>query len=495
MAVDEHGRRLTFADYRERALRVAAGLSERGVAEGTVVSWQLPTWIESTVLVAALARLGAVQNPILPIYRAREVGFAVRQAGSRLLIVPGVWRGFDYEAMAREIGGPDVLVAAPELPEADPAGLGPPPEPPSSAGDAPVRWIFYTSGTTADPKGVMHTDPSVLATGRATYGPLQLRADDRAGLVFPLTHIGGITSLVQALEIGLANILTEAFDPEVTIDLLAREGVTLPGAGTVFHQTYLAAQRRRRGPPIFSAARAFPGGGAPKPASLHREVKAELGGVGILSGYGLTECPVATLNAVDDPDDKKAESEGRPCRDVRVRIVGLDGAEAAAGEEGEIRVAGPQQFRGYVDGSLDAEAFDEERFVRTGDLGFLDGDGYLVVTGRLKDVIIRKGENVSAREVEELLFVHPGVRDVAVVGVPDPQTGERVAAVVVPADVDRPPDLAELTAFLRDQGLMAQKLPERLDVVDALPRNPSGKVLKHELRARLARDTAPTMPS
>jgi len=164
--------------------------------------------------------------------------------------------------------------------------------------------------------------------------------------------------------------------------------------------------------------------------------------------------------------------------------VGQGGELREAGEEGEFRVKGPQLCVGYLDPSLDEEAFDEEGFFRTGDLGYLDAEGYLVVTGRLKDVIIRKGENISAKEIEDLLYDHPGVRDVAVVGLPDPETGERACAVVVPAEGSKPPALEELTAWLRERGLMTQKLPERLELVDALPRNPTGKVLKHELRQR-----------
>jgi non-ribosomal peptide synthetase component E (peptide arylation enzyme) len=263
--------------------------------------------------------------------------------------------------------------------------------------------------------------------------------------------------------------------------------VTLGTAGTAFHQAYLAAQRERGGGPIFPRARAYPGGGAPKPPQLHHDVKRELGGVGIVSGWGMTECPIVAMNSVRDPDEKLAATEGRATRGVEIVVVRADGTRAGPGETGELRVRGPQLCRGYLDARLDAEAFDEAGLFRSGDLGFVDPDGYVVITGRQKDVIIRKGENISAKEVEDLLYPHPKVSDVAVIGIPDPELGERCCAVVACRDPADPLRFEEMVAFLTRQGLTRQKLPERLELVDAVPRNPTGKILKDELRRRFAR--------
>jgi acyl-CoA synthetase (AMP-forming)/AMP-acid ligase II len=315
---------------------------------------------------------------------------------------------------------------------------------------------------------------------------LELRPEDRNALVFPLTHIGGIGWLLAGLEAGFAQILVEAFEAKSATSVLRRHGVTVAGAGTVFHQAYLAAQREHGAEPLLPRVRVFPGGGAPKPPGLHAEMKRSFGGAGIAAGYGLTEHPIATMSSLRDPDAKLSACEGRATRGTEIRVVRLDGRPAATGEEGEIRLRGPHLCRGYVDAGLDAEAFDEVGFLRTGDLGQLDADGYLVVTGRLKDVIIRKGENISAKEIEDHLAAHPEVRDVAVVGLPDSERGERACAVVVPRDGAAPPTLAELVAFLRARGLAAQKLPEQLELSAELPRNASGKVLKRELRERLA---------
>src|SRR5438105_3938679 len=203
--------------------------------------------------------------------------------------------------------------------------------------DAPVRWLFYTSGTTAEPKGAQHTDHTVMAAARGMCERLALVPDDRSALVFPFTHIGGIIWMFASLLTGLTNLLDETFDPAVTVEFLQREDVTLAGSGTTFHLAYLKAQRGAPEQPLFPHVRCCPGGGAPKPPQLHYDVKKELGGVGIVSGYGLTESPILTMASVDDDDDVLANTEGRPMPGVSLRVVKLDGDVAKTGEEGEIR--------------------------------------------------------------------------------------------------------------------------------------------------------------
>jgi len=488
-AIDEEGRTLTWAEVGTEAERAAAGFARLGVGTGDVVSWQLPTWLESKLLVLALARLGAIQNPMLPIYREREVGFIVRQAKSKLLVVPSTWAGFDFEGMARGIGQQvadeggslEVLVADRALPQGDPASLPPPPDP----AEEPVRWYFYTSGTTADPKGAQHTDRTILASAKGMNACLEVTEDDKNAVVFPFTHIGGIGWLFSALVVGFPTVYIERFDPQRTTELIQEHEVTMAGAGTPFHMAYLAAQRQLPpGERLFPKVRVYCGGGAPKPPQLHYDIKAEMGGVGIVSGYGLTEAPIIAMGTVRDTDEQLAHTEGRATGTTRLRVVTLEGKEAGIGEEGEIRAKAPQLMKGYLDSSLDAEAFDEDGWFRTGDLGRIDADGMVTITGRVKDIIIRNMENISAKEVEDTLFSHPGIADVAVIGLPDAKTGERVCAVVVQADGAEPVTFESMIAHCRDAGLMTQKLPERLELVDALPRNPTGKVLKYELRSR-----------
>jgi len=486
MAVDETGRVMTFAQYRDDAERAAAGLQSMGIGRGAVVSWQLPTWLESFVLCAALSRLEAIQNPILPIYREREVGFIARQAKTNLLIVPSVWRNFAFEEMARGIAqttdGLEVMVSDKSLPEGDPKKL---PAAPSktSAEQAPVRWLFYTSGTTADPKGAQHTDYTIAATALGMSERLALTADDRSGVVFPFTHIAGPIWLMSALMTGCTVIIDEAFDPVRTPQFLKDNDVTLAGSGTIFHMAYLKAQREHPGTPLFAKVRAFPGGGAPKPPQLHYDMVKDMHAP-IVSGYGLTESPILTMASADDGDEALANTEGRAMRGVDLRVVTLEGKVAGIGEEGEIRAKALQLMRGYLDKALDKDAFDEDGYFRTGDLGKLDADGNVTITGRLKDIIIRKGENISAKEVEDLLFQHPRVADVAVIGLPDPASGEIACAVV--ALKEPPLTLLEITQFLKEKGLRNQAIPERLEIISVLPRNPAGKVLKQDLKKQFA---------
>ena len=486
-ALDEAGRQLSYGGLRESALRAAAGLHGLGIGPESPVSWLLPTRIQAFVLMAALARLGAVQNPLVPIYRQREARHCLRETGARWLLVPGHYGGFDYAAMATELAaelpGLSGHVLGEDLPDADPSGLpawNDPPQPP------PVRWIFYTSGTTASPKGARHGDDAVLLSSRGLARSLDLGIGDRTAVVFPVTHLGGANALTASLYSGSTQLVVEKFDPPTTIPFLARHGVTHAGAGTVFHRAYLAYQRSEGSESIFPKIRAFYGGGAPKTAELHHAMAREIGGVGILSAYGMTECPIVSLAAMTDPDEKRARSEGLPTTpETEIRLVAAMGGPPGPGEDGEIRIRAPQMMRGYVDAELNAEAFDADGFFRTGDLGRVDEGGYVRITGRLKDVIIRKGENISAPEVEELLLRHPKVADVAVVGLPDDERGERACAAVICRDPEAPLGFQEMVDFLGDQQLMRQKIPEQLEILDDFPRNPSGKVVKPQLRERL----------
>ncbi len=461
---------LTFGELRSRAERVAAGLHGRGVRPGSVVAWQLPTRIETVILSVALARLGTVQSPVIPFYRDREVAFALREAKAEHFAVPGVWRDFDHTAMAERIGARGLFEAYGTLPDGDPAVLPPPP-----ADGTDVRWIYWTSGTTSDPKGVLHTDRSLIAGGSCLAHALHLSADDVGSIAFPFAHIGGADYLVMLLLYGFPAVLFEKFALPDALDEYRRHGVTTAGGSTAFYSMFLAEQRKQPGEKLIPTLRLLAGGGAPKPPGLYHAVVREMG-CRLTHGYGMTEVPMITMGSPDDTEENLAGTEGRPPAEMEIRIV-----------DGEVRLRGEAVCQGYLDPAQTAEVFDADGFLITGDVGHLTGSGHLVLTGRLKDIIIRKGENISAKEIEDLLHRHPGVADAAVIGLPDTDRGERVCAVVEQPDGAGALTLGAVTAYLRGEGLSTHKLPEQLEVVDALPRNETlRKVLKYKLRERYA---------
>jgi cyclohexanecarboxylate-CoA ligase len=491
---------LSFREVRDRAERVAAGLrAEYGVGEGTPVAWQLPTRVESVVVSLALARLGAVQTPVIAIYRGAEVGRILRESGARLFLVPGVWRGFDYPRLAAELTAgwaepPRVRVAYAEadLPQGDPAALPPAPRTDLSDERAPVRWVYYTSGTTAAPKGARHTDRTLIAGGTGLAGALRMSPADVGSIAFPYAHIGGPDYLVTMLAQGFPALLTEVFALPDVLPAYRRNAVTMAGGSTAFYAAFLAEQRKLPpGERLLPSLRLISGGGAPRPPEMYREVVTELGCV-LAHGYGMTEAPAICMGSPVDTPEQLAGTEGRPVTGAEIRVVraGADsgaGRDVPAGETGEVWLRGPMVCRGYTDPEQTARAFAAGGWFRTGDLGYLRPDGHVVLTGRLKDIIIRKGENIAPQEIEDLIYQDPRVAAVAVVGLPDPVRGERVCAVIERRPGLEPPTLAEIAARLRAAGLMAQKIPEQLEVVDALPRNETlHKVLKDELRALFA---------
>jgi cyclohexanecarboxylate-CoA ligase len=486
------GRTFTFRQVASRADRMALGLARLGVGAGDVVSWQLPNWMESAALAAAIDRLGAVSNPIITIYREREVEFVCRQAGSRLLVVPGAIRGVDHRELGRAVqdrvstlehvvtvrAEPGPGQRALESLEDDPAT----PLPPSPHGPHDVASVFYTSGTTADPKGVLHT-PSTLGSVLHYHAAMfPASAGDVSLLQFPITHIGGVVLFVMLpLRSGASVVLMDAWDPELAVDLIARHRVTSAGGPPAILQGMLGAPNFS--PEKLRSVRSSGSGAADVSPELMRRVRERFGAFAYRS-YGMTECPMFTSGRPGDPEDKLDGTDGRPVPGAVVRLVDEAGRPVCAGVEGEVEAYGPQLCVGYLDATLNT-AFTADGFFRTGDLAVLDAAGYLRITGRRKDVIIRKGENLSAKGIEDELAVHPGIADVAVVGVPDAESGERVCACVVPRPDVAAPTLAELREFMIGRGVMRQKVPERLELVAELPRNATGKVRKDLLRQRL----------
>lgn len=483
MLIDPDGKRWNFAEFAAQAEQVAARLHAHGVQAGTEVTWLMPTSVAALLVSAALARLGARQNPVIHLYGKKELLAILGQNRSALLIVPAQ-SDRDYLALAHTVlaalAQPPQLLAF-EIDAPPPGGDALPPAP---AAPDEVRWVYYTSGTSADPKGVCHTDASLIAGGRALAQALALTPADVGSFSFPYAHIGGSMYLVMLLSVGMSALVLPSFDPVRSCTVFTTYGVTTTGGSTAHYQGLLSAQRRQPGTPLAPTLRLLSGGGAPKPPALFYQLRDEMQ-LRIAHSYGMTEAPMVSGGSPLHSDEQLAASDGLPVEGMSIRIVRGDGSPANAGEPGEIRIKGPTVCRGYTDPALTGAAFDADGYFRTGDIGMLRPDGHLSLTGRLKDVIIRKGENVSALELEQILGQHPKVGAVAVIGLPDPERGERVCAVVELNDPAVPFSLEEMVACFENAGSMRQKIPEQLEVVDRLPRNETfNKILKFKLRER-----------
>ena len=489
---------LTYAQFRERALRTAVGLQRAGIGPGDRVAVQLPNWTEVVVLAAALSRIGGVFVPIMPIYRGEEVGYVLRHCGAVAAVTCGQFRGFDHLAMFRELqpqcpelralyvaratGGGGASALDDLLVEGDLPALDEEAGPDSSPDDG--FMIVYTSGTTSRPKGCFHTFNTLRASSAAIQRALDYSEDDVQFGPSPITHSTGlVTSVVLPLLAGASSYLMEAWDPATALADIARYGCTGAVTATPFLQMLMGAFDPQAHDA--SSLRFWICAGSPIPGSVVTAARAVFPGCSTLSLYGRSENFLTTMCTLQDPPERSVTSDGRALEGAEVRVVDQNGAELPPGEEGDIAYRGPSHMIGYYENPAETDAlFTPDGFSRSGDLGRLDADGYLRVTGRLKDIVIRGGMNISSRELEDHLLTHPGITAVAVVGMPDERLGEKVCAYVVPAP-GAELDLASVTAHLRAHDLAVQKMPERVEVVESLPMTATGKIQKHVLRARI----------
>ncbi|MEB3980681.1 AMP-binding protein [Mycobacterium sp. 663a-19] len=491
--------RLDCATLYTQADRLASALLAR-MAPGSVVSFMLPNWHEAAVVYLAATLAGMVVNPILPSLRDHDLRFILEDAQTAMIFVPHRFGGDDFAAMLDRVTA--AMATAPEVvvlrgsktggshtPYAalfeDSGASTPPALDPDS-----VRMVLYTSGTTGRPKGVLHSHNSLHALIRQIRDHWAVDPGDTFLVPSPIAHIGGsIYAFECPLLLGTTAVLMDRWDPAAAVALMNGERCTHMAGATPFLQQLLSAAERAgtRLPDL----KVFICGGASVPPSLILRAAAYFDRAVVTRVYGCTEVPVATVGAPrQDEADRAADTDGRP----GIADIKLVAHEAAPAGDGEIRVHGPQMLLGYRHPEDDADAFDDEGFFRTGDLGRWvqhRQDRYLVVTGRAKDVIIRSGENISAKEVEDLLAEHPGIAEIAVVGLPDERTGERACAVIVPAGAARP-DVASLLAFLTAKGVAKFKAPEQVAIWDALPKNDAGKILKHRIRAALMQASTQT---
>ena len=494
-AVVDRGRTWTFGEVEEAVQRLAGALRGLGVGQGDVVSWQLPNWVEAMLVHHATLRLGAVSNPIVAIYRESEVEFILRQARSKVVFTPRQFRGFDYEEMYAGLRPslPDlehvVRVAEGEASTSGPTGFAsllehePLMNPPDrDAND--VALLLYTSGTTSAPKGVLHTHNTLNLENDSIIDLFGVSATDVVFMPSPLTHITGLLyGVMMPFQVQCPVVLLDVWDVQRAVELIDEHQASwMIGATPFLHGLLTHCTERGRTIPI----RVFGCGGADVPPELIRKGREVFGGyVGRV--YGSSEAPTVSSSFPGASLDKAATTDGLPIGEVQVKIVDPHGREVGDGVEGEIYTAGPELFLGYLDSRLDVDAFTEDGWFRTGDLGVLDGEGFLTITGRSKDIIIRGGENISAKEIEDIVFEHPKVHEVAIVGRPSPVLQEQVCAFVVVEDGEDL-TLEELVAFVGARGIAKQKWPEFLIVKEQMPRTASGKIQKFKLRDEVRQD-------
>lgn len=489
---DSGTREMTADELYTRGRELAGALHRLGVRAGDVVAIQVPNWVEGNLMFQATMLLGAVVLPIIHIYGPAEVSYILRESRAKVLVVPDRWRNIDYLARLQEIERPAALENVIVIGEAPAGCIGwdalcatataDYPRPALDADD--VALMVFTSGTTSDPKGVLHSHNTLLAELRAAQAPAAGQENGKVRPVvlspWPAGHIAGVLGILRLYFSGAESVLMDAWNADAAARLVAEYGVTSSSGTPYFINSLLDAAAGGRHD-ISSLATYLVGAASVPPETVER---CERLGIITFRSYGSSEHPTISAGEPAQPAGKRANTDGTLRPGVEVRIVDDEGRDVPVGQDGEILSIGPDQFLGYRQAPFNADAFDEQGWFRTGDIGRLDADGYLTITDRKKDIIIRGGENIASKEVEDLLVQHANVQEAAVTAMPDERLGEKVCAFVV-----LKPESALTLEDIRDHfvalKVARQKTPERLEIVADLPRTASGKVKKFELRDRL----------
>ncbi|MCG2582107.1 MAG: AMP-binding protein [Marinobacter sp.] len=491
---DDTRESLSYRELNDTVTRMAAGLAAMGIEEDDIVACQLPNWWQTIALHLACMRIGAILNPLMPIFRERELRFMLAHGDAKLLVIPKVFRGFDYEAMV------DALVE--ELPElktvlviggegersfeqrllntawerdTDTEALFRDRQP--TADD--VIQILYTSGTTGEPKGVMHTSNTLFSNVRPYADRLHLTPDDSILMASPLAHqTGFLYGVMMPVYLGTTVVLQDIWDAEYVARVIAAEKPAFTMAATPFLADLIKIAPQHEGE--LDSLRIFVSAGAPIPSALVEQAGKTLKAK-IVSAWGMTENGAVTMTCPEDPAERASQSDGKALPWMDVKVADFQGNALPAGEEGNLLVRGASLFVGYLK-RPELYGVDDDGWFGTGDLARMDPDGYIRITGRTKDVVIRGGENIPVVEVENLLYKYPGIADVALVGCPDDRLGERLCAYITLDDSVPDVSLEEIKEHLVKHQLSKNYLPEYLEVIEAMPRTPSGKIQKFKLR-------------
>lgn len=496
---------LSYRRLHRLADRMALGMVALGIAPGDVVSFQLPNWWQVSALYLACTRIGAVINPLMPIFRHREMEFMLGFAETRLLVIPRHFRGFDYPRMMAELQRKlptlkDVLVVDGEdersfeavllnrrwEDELDPKAIFSERRP----GPNDISELIYTSGTTGHPKGVMHTANTIIGNIQQIIRKTDLSAEDVILMASPLAHnTGFLYGVTMAMMLHTKLVLQDVWNPIAAAQNIQDEGVTFTMGSTPFLSdlTYHEGVARYD----LSTLKKFIIAGAPIPRVLV-QAATKMFCMRVISGWGMTENGLVTTTRLGDPPEKVFDTDGAPFEGMELRVVDDAGAPLKTGEEGRLQVRGSANFVGYLK-RPEAFTLDGEGWFETGDKARMDQDGYIRITGRSKDIIIRGGENVPVVEVEGLLYRHPSVQDAAIVAMPDDRLGERGCAFIVLRE-GRELTFEEMVEYLSQCNLARNYLPERMELLEDMPRTPSGKIQKFKLR-EIASDFRVPAPS
>jgi cyclohexanecarboxylate-CoA ligase len=493
--------RLSYGELGERVDKVAQGLADLGIGQGDVVAFQLPNWWEFIALVYACNRIGAVANPLMPIFRQRELRFMLGFGEAKLAIVPQAWRGFDHLAMLEQIRGDlprlkhvfavggqgeasfeRAFLNRPPLTPVEKAALAPRHRTPND-----VVELIYTSGTSGEPKAVMHTANTVLAAAQGFIKDIALGREDVVFMGSPYAHqTGFLYGILMPIMLASKTVALDQWAAADAAPLIEREGATFSMGSTPFLSDLINLPHILRAK-VSATLRTWVCAGAPIPRLLVERARNEMA-LDVLSCWGMTENAGLTITRKGDPQEKVIGTDGRALPGSEVRIVDSGKKPLPADTVGHLQARGITHFVGYLK-RPQLNAIDEHGWFDTGDLARMDGDGYIRIVGRSKDVIIRGGENIPVAEVENLIYRHPQVAECAIVAMPDPRLGERACAFVT-AKPNALLTLRDLTGFLESHGMAKPYWPERLELVAEMPRTPSGKIQKFKLRelaAELAR--------
>jgi len=492
----DSGVSITFAEAWHQAKQLAGALQRAGLNPGDTLTFQLPNTPEAVIVAIASSICGLIINPVVPIYRGKELGFILNDAETRILFIPGVFRNFDFPAMIANLRGglpklEHVICVTPN--SALPEGFQSYTDFFASGSDQPVEHIsidpdttkilLYTSGTTGNPKAVRHSHNTLAAALDNGAQGWQLNADDIMLMPSPVTHITGYVNGIELpFYTDTRSILMESWDVHRAIEIIDKQGATTCVSATPFLQELVHTCREQN--KTLPGFRLFACGGASVPPALIYDAMTTLQDCRAVRVYGSTEVPLVTVGFCGADEEKLAAETDGHIHNYDVIVVDDDGKDVGTGVEGEILVKGPAMMLGYASASQNSAAFTADGYFKTGDIGKLLPTQAVVITDRKKDIIIRGGENISAREVEEAILQHPSVREAAVVAAPHQRLGEGIAAFVILHE-GATLSLDQLTASLDRIGLAKQKWPQHLEPVGQLPKTASGKVQKEILRRQL----------